>query len=103
VTGTTMTVTYKLRHGVKWQRRPGLHLEGRRRHRAVLLLKYKDNNPTPLLSTSGWDQISKVDTPDDFTAVVNYKSLTALPVPLLGPRRRPPVPPAPVDLDRAAT
>ncbi len=75
VTGTTMAVTYKLRHGVKWQDGQAFTSKDVQDTANFFYLKYKDNNPTPLLSTSGWDQISSVDTPDDFTAVVNYKSI----------------------------
>ena len=75
VTGTTMAVTYKLRHGVKWHDGQAFTSKDVADTAQFFYLKYKDNNPTPLLSTSGWDQISKVDTPDEFTAVVNYKSL----------------------------
>jgi peptide/nickel transport system substrate-binding protein len=75
VSGTTMTVTYKLRHGVKWHDGQAFTSKDVADTAQFFYGKYKDNNPTPLLSTSGWDQISKVDTPDEFTAVVNYKSL----------------------------
>ena len=75
VTGTTMAVTYKLRHGVKWHDGQAFTSKDVADTAQFFYLKYKDNNPTPLLSTSGWDQISSVTTPDDFTAIVNYKSL----------------------------
>jgi peptide/nickel transport system substrate-binding protein len=75
VTGTTMSVTYKLRHGVKWHDGQPFTSKDVVDTVNFFYLKYKDNNPTPILSTSGWDQISSVTAPDDFTAVVNYKSL----------------------------
>ncbi len=75
VTGTTMAVTYKLRHGVKWHDGQPFTSKDVADTANFLWLKYKDNNPTPLLSTSGYDQISDVKTPDDFTAVIDYKSL----------------------------
>ena len=75
VTGTTMAVTYKLRHGVKWHDGQAFTSKDVADTAQFFYGKYKDNNPTPLLSTSGWDQITSVTTPDDFTAVVNYKSI----------------------------
>jgi peptide/nickel transport system substrate-binding protein len=75
VTGDTMSVTYKLRHGVKWADGQAFTSKDVVDTANFFWLKYQDNNPTPLLSTSGWDQISSVTAPDDFTAVVNYKSV----------------------------
>ena len=75
VSGTTMAVTYKLRHGVKWSDGQPFTSKDVADTAQFFYGKFKDNNPTPILSTSGWDQISLVTTPDDFTAVVNYKSL----------------------------
>jgi peptide/nickel transport system substrate-binding protein len=75
VSGDTMSVTYKLRHGVKWHDGQAFTSKDVVDTANFFWLKYKDNNPTPLLSTSGWDQISSVTAPDDFTAVVNYKSI----------------------------
>jgi peptide/nickel transport system substrate-binding protein len=75
VNGSTMSVTYKLRHGVKWHDGKPFTSKDVVDTANFFWLKYQDNNPTPLLSTSGWDQISSVTAPDDFTAVVNYKSL----------------------------
>ena len=75
VTGSTMSVTYKLRHGVKWHDGTNFTSKDVVDTANFFWLKYQDNNPTPLLSTSGWDQISSVTAPDDYTAVVNYKSI----------------------------
>jgi peptide/nickel transport system substrate-binding protein len=75
VTGDTMSVTYKLRHGVKWHDGQAFTSKDVVDTANFFYLKFKDNNPTPLLSTSGWDQISSVTASDDFTAVVNYKSI----------------------------
>ena len=75
VTGSTMAVTYKLRHGVKWHDGQAFTSKDVVDTANLFWVKYKDNNPTPLVSTSGWDQISSVTAPDDFTAVVNYKSI----------------------------
>ena len=75
VTGSTMAVTYKLRHGVKWSDGQPFTSDDVADTVNFYYLKYGDNNPTPILSTSGWDQIASVTTPDAFTAVVNYKSV----------------------------
>jgi peptide/nickel transport system substrate-binding protein len=75
VNGDTMSVTYKLRQGVKWHDGQAFTSKDVADTANFFYLKFKDNNPTPLLSTSGWDQISSVDTPDDHTAVVNYKTI----------------------------
>jgi len=75
VTGSTMAVTYKLRHGVKWHDGQAFTSKDVVDTANLFWVKYKDNNPTPLVTTSGWDQISSVTAPDDFTAVVNYKSI----------------------------
>jgi peptide/nickel transport system substrate-binding protein len=75
VSGDTMAVTYKLRKGVKWHDGKPFTSKDVVDTWMFFWGKYKDNNPTPLLSTSGWDQISSVTAPDENTAVVNYKSL----------------------------
>jgi peptide/nickel transport system substrate-binding protein len=75
VSGSTMSVTYKLRHGVQWSDGQPFTSRDVVDTANFYYLKFGDNNPTPVYSTSGWDQISSVTTPDDFTAVVNYKSL----------------------------
>jgi len=75
VTGTTMSVTFKLRKNVKWHDGSSFTSKDVSDTVNFFWLKYKDNNPTPLLSTSGWDQITSVTTPDDFTAVINYKGI----------------------------
>jgi len=75
VTGSTMSVTFKLRKNVKWHDGSSFTSKDVSDTVNFFWLKYKDNNPTPLLSTSGWDQITSVTTPDDFTAVINYKGI----------------------------
>ena len=75
VSGSTMRVTYKLRHGVRWSDGQPFSSKDVVDTANFFYLKFKDANPTQLFSTSGWDQISSVTTPDDYTAVVNYKSL----------------------------
>lgn len=75
VTGATMAVTWKLRHGVKWHDGQAFTSKDVKATFDFWWLKYKDRNPTPIQSTSGWDQVDSVDTPNDFTAVVHWKSL----------------------------
>jgi peptide/nickel transport system substrate-binding protein len=75
VSGSTMAVTYKLRHGVQWSDGQPFTAKDVVDTVNFFYLKFKDNNPTQVFSTSGWDQISSVTTPDDYTAVVNYKSV----------------------------
>ncbi|HYS02471.1 MAG TPA: peptide ABC transporter substrate-binding protein [Candidatus Eisenbacteria bacterium] len=75
VNGTTMDVTWKLRHGVKWHDGMPFTSKDVKSTFDFWWVKYKDKNPTPVISTSGWDQVSGVDTPDDFTAVVHWKSI----------------------------
>jgi peptide/nickel transport system substrate-binding protein len=75
VTGTKMSVTYKLRKNVKWHDGQAFTSKDVVDTANFFYLKYKDNNPTPLLSTSGWDQIESVTAPDDNTATVNFKTI----------------------------
>src|SRR3984893_7485719 len=75
VSGSTMAVTYKLRHGVKWSDGQPFTSKDVADTANFFYLKYGDSNPTPILSSSGWDQIASVTQPDAFTAVVNYKSV----------------------------
>ena len=75
VNGSTMDVTYKLRHNVKWSDGQAFTSQDVKDTWSFFWGKYQDKNPTPLLSTSGWDQITSVDTPDQYTAVVHYKSI----------------------------
>ncbi len=75
VNGTTMDVTWKLRHGVKWHDGVPFTSKDVKSTFDFFWLKYRDKNPTPILSTSGWDQVTGVTTPDDYTAVVHFKSV----------------------------
>lgn len=72
-----MDVTWKLRHGVKWHDGVAFTSKDVKATFDFWWLKYRDKNPTPLLSTSGWDQVDSVDTPDDFTAVIHFKTVYA--------------------------
>jgi len=77
VGGDKMEVTWKLRHGVKWH--DGIAFTSRdvKSTFDFWFLKYRDKNPTPIVSVSGWDQVDSVDTPDDFTAIVHFKTVYA--------------------------
>src|SRR6202022_1007586 len=77
VSGNKMEVTWKLRHGVKWHDGVAFTSKDVKATFDFWFLKYRDKNPTPLVSTSGWDQVERVDLPDDFTAVVHFKGVYA--------------------------
>ncbi|HVH65874.1 MAG TPA: peptide ABC transporter substrate-binding protein [Candidatus Acidoferrum sp.] len=77
VTGDRMDVTWKLRHGVKWHDGVAFTSKDVKSTFDFWWLKYRDKNPTPLVSTSGWDQVDSVDTPDAYTAVVHFHSVYA--------------------------
>jgi peptide/nickel transport system substrate-binding protein len=77
VSGNKMTVTWKLRNNAKWH--DGVPFTSRdvKATFDFWWLKFKDKNPTPLVSTSGWDQVESVELPDDYTAVVHFKTVFA--------------------------
>jgi peptide/nickel transport system substrate-binding protein len=77
VSGDKMDVTWKLRHGVKWQDGVPFTSKDVKATFDFWWLKYRDKNPTPLISTSGWDQVDSVDTPDNYTVVVHFVSVYA--------------------------
>ena len=77
VIGTRMDVTWKLRHGVKWQDGVPFTSKDVKATFDFWWLKYRDKNPTPLISTSGWDQVNSVDTPDAYTAIVHFNIIYA--------------------------
>jgi peptide/nickel transport system substrate-binding protein len=77
VSGDKMDVTWKLRHGVKWHDQVAFTSKDVKSTFDFWWLKYRDKNPTPIVSVSGWDQVDSVDTPDDFTAIVHFKSVYA--------------------------
>ena len=72
VTGDRLDVTWKLRHGVRWHDGAAFTSKDVKSTFDFWWLKYRDKNPTPLVSTSGWDQVDSVDTPDGYTAVVHF-------------------------------
>ncbi len=77
VSGDKMDVTWKLRHGVKWHDLVPFTSKDVKATFDFWWLKYRDKNPTPLVSAIGWDQVDSVDTPDAFTAVIHFKSVYA--------------------------
>ena len=77
VTGDRMDVTWKLRTGVKWQDGVPFTSKDVRSTFDFWWLKYRERNPTPLVSVSGWDQVASVDTPNSHTAVVHFTSVYA--------------------------
>ncbi|GAC1658183.1 MAG: peptide ABC transporter substrate-binding protein [Candidatus Dormibacteraceae bacterium] len=75
VTGDKMAVTYKLRHNVTWHDGEKFTSKDVVDTFNFWWLKFKDNNPTPLVSTTGWDQVESVSAADDFTVTVVFKAL----------------------------
>ena len=75
ITGSKMSVTYKLRHGVKWQDGVPFTAQDVVDTANFYWLKYKDNNPTPLVSTTGYDQIESAQKVDDYTVTINFKDV----------------------------
>ncbi len=75
VTGNKMDVTWKLRHDVRWHDGQPFSSRDLKATFDLWWLKYGNNNPSPLITTSGWDQVESVSTPDDYTAVVHFKSV----------------------------
>lgn len=69
--GKTMDVTYHLKPGIKWSDgQPLTSADVQFTWRAIM-----DDPKTAV--RSGYDQITSIDTPDDLTAVVHYKSVYA--------------------------
>jgi peptide/nickel transport system substrate-binding protein len=73
-----MCVTWKLRQGVKWDDGSTFGPNDVCDTFQFFFLKYANNNPTALLSTSGWDQTIKC-TPDTtkYTATIDFKAIYA--------------------------
>jgi peptide/nickel transport system substrate-binding protein len=73
-----MCVTWKLRQGVKWDDGSTFGPNDVCDTFQFFFVKYGNNNPTALLSTSGWDQTIKC-TPDstNHTATIDFKSVYA--------------------------
>jgi peptide/nickel transport system substrate-binding protein len=75
INGTKMDVTWDLRKGVKWHDGEAFTSKDVKATYQFFWLKYGAKNPTPILSSAGWDRVESVDTPDDNTAVVHFKSI----------------------------
>ena len=75
VTNTKMDVTWKLRPGVKWQDGAPFSSADVKATFDFWWLKYRNLNPTPLVTTSGWDQVESVETPNANTAIVHFKAV----------------------------
>ena len=63
-----LTVTWKLKPGLKWS--DGQPITSKD---VVFTWKSEVNPTNSVVSTSGWDDITGIDTPDDTTAVVHFK------------------------------
>jgi peptide/nickel transport system substrate-binding protein len=74
INGDKMAETIKLRTGVKWHDGQPFGADDVVDTFNFFYLKFKDNNPTPVLSTSGWDQVESVNKVDDHTVTVNWKT-----------------------------
>jgi peptide/nickel transport system substrate-binding protein len=70
--GGGMTVTWKLRHGVRWQDGADFSSSDVVDTFQFWWLKYRDRNPTLLPSTSGWDQVTDVQALDTYTVAVSF-------------------------------
>jgi peptide/nickel transport system substrate-binding protein len=70
--GGGMTVTWKLRHGVRWHDGEDFSSRDVVDTFQFWWLKYRDRNPTLLPSTSGWDQVSGVQAVDPYTVTVTF-------------------------------
>jgi peptide/nickel transport system substrate-binding protein len=73
VNGDKMSVTYKLRHNVKWHDGQAFNADDVVDTLNFWWLKFKDKNPTPVLTTTGWDQVESVNKVDEYTVTVNFK------------------------------
>jgi peptide/nickel transport system substrate-binding protein len=67
-----MCVTWKLRSGVRWQDGAAFSAKDVCDTFQFWWLRYKDHNPTAILSTTGWDHVSSCDDSNPNVAVVNY-------------------------------
>jgi len=69
-----MCVTWKLREGVRWHDGSTFSSHDVCDTYRLFYLRYRDNNPTALLTTAGWDQVIDCSEVDLTTAVVDFKS-----------------------------
>jgi len=73
-TSAKMCVTWKLRQGVKWQDGSTFSSKDVCDTFKFWWLQYKDKNPTAVLSTTGWDQVTSCDDSNPNQAIVNWKT-----------------------------
>ncbi|HEV7678557.1 MAG TPA: peptide ABC transporter substrate-binding protein [Candidatus Dormibacteraeota bacterium] len=73
-TAAKMCVTWKLRSGVQWQDGSTFSSKDVCDTFRFWWLNYKDKNPTAVLSTTGWDQVTSCDDSNASQAIVNFKS-----------------------------
>jgi peptide/nickel transport system substrate-binding protein len=73
-TAAKMCVTWKLRQGVQWQDGSTFTAKDVCDTFDFWWGKYHDKNPTAVLSTTGWDQVTSCDASDPTKAVVGFKS-----------------------------
>jgi len=73
-TSAKMCVTWKLRSGVKWQDGSDFSSKDVCDTYKFWWLNYKDKNPTAVLSTTGWDQVTSCDDSNPNQAVVGFKT-----------------------------
>jgi len=73
-TAAKMCVTWKLRQGVKWQDGSTFSSKDVCATANFWWLKYGKNNPTAVLSTTGWDQMTSCDDSSPNQATIGFKS-----------------------------
>jgi peptide/nickel transport system substrate-binding protein len=75
--GAAMCVTWKLRSGVTWHDGSTFTSHDVCSTFQFFWLKFKDKNPTAILSTTGWDKVSACDETSKTQAVVSFKEIFA--------------------------
>jgi peptide/nickel transport system substrate-binding protein len=74
-TGAAMCVTWKLRPGVQWHDGTTFSSHDVCDTYNFWWVKYQGNNPTAILTSSGWNRVLDCKEKDPLTAVVNFKSV----------------------------
>lgn len=74
VAAAKMCVTWKLRSDVKWHDGSTFSATDVCDTFNFWFIKYQNNNPTHIATTSGWDQVTGCSIKDPHTAVVSYSS-----------------------------